>query len=85
MLDRKAVGEQVDSRDIEKHKKDIFRLIAMLSQDSHFTLPEKLRRDMSDFYQRIGKLPNPDFFRNAGLRGLDAQRLLDLFAKAFLT
>lgn len=32
MLDRKAEGEQVDSRDIEKHKKDVFRLIAMLSE-----------------------------------------------------
>ena len=84
MLDRKAKGEQVDSRDIEKHKKDVFRLIAMLPQDSRFSLPEKLRNDMSDFYQRIGELPNPDFFKNAGLRGLDAQRLLDLFNTAFL-
>ena len=84
MLDRKAEGEQVDSRDIEKHKKDVFRLIAMLPQDSRFSLPEKLRNDMSDFYQRIGELPNSDFFKNAGLRGLDAQRLLDLFNTAFL-
>ena len=84
MLDRKAEGEQVDSRDIEKHKKDVFRLIAMLPQDARFSLPEKLRNDMSDFYQRIGELPNSDFFKNAGLRGLDAQRLLDLFNTAFL-
>ena len=84
MLDRKADGEQVDSRDIEKHKKDVFRLIAMLPQDSRFSLPDKLRNDMNDFYQRIGELPNPDFFKNAGLRGLDAQRLLDLFNMAFL-
>ena len=40
MLDRKAKGEQVDSRDIEKHKKDVFRLIAMLPQDSRFSLPQ---------------------------------------------
>ena len=84
MLDRKTEGELVDSRDIEKHKKDVFRLIAMLPQDSRFMLPEKLRNDMSDFYQRIGELPNPDFFKNAGLRGLDAGRLLDLFNTAFL-
>lgn len=65
-------------------KKDVFRLIAMLPQDSRFSLPDKLRNDMNDFYQRIGELPNPDFFKNAGLRGLDAQRLLDLFNTAFL-
>ena len=67
MLDRKAKGEQVDSCDIEKHKKDVFRLIAMLPQDSRFSLPEKLRNDMSDFYQRIGELPNPDLFNTAFL------------------
>ena len=84
MLDRKAEGEQVDSRDIEKHKKDVFRLIAMLPRDSRFTLSMKLKKDMSDFYQRIGELPNPDFFKNAGLKGLDAQLLLALFKKAFM-
>lgn len=84
MLDRKAGGEQVDSRDIEKHKKDVFRLIAMLSQDSHFALAEKLRTDMSDFYQRIGELPNTNFFKSSGLQGMDAQLLLDLFYTAFL-
>ena len=84
MLDRKAEGEQVDSRDIEKHKKDVFRLIAMLPQDSHFTLPEKLKNDMNDFYQRVGELPNSDFFKNAGLRCLDAERLLELINTAFL-
>ena len=83
-LDRKAEGKLVDSRDIEKHKKDIFRLIAMLPQDSHFTLPEKMKNDMNDFYQRVGELSNPDFFKNAGLRGLNAERLLELINTAFL-
>ena len=84
MLYRKAEGKLVDSRDIEKHKKDIFRLIAMLPQDSHFTLPEKMKNDMNDFYQRVGELSNPDFFKNAGLRGLNAERLLELINTAFL-
>lgn len=84
MLDRKTGGEQVDSRDIKKHKKDVFRLIAMLPQDSHFALAEKLRTDMSDFYQRIGELPNTNFFKSSGLQGMDAQLLLDLFYTAFL-
>ena len=83
MLDRKSSGEQVDSRDIEKHKKDVFRLIAMLPQDSHFNLPEKLKSDMSDFYDRIGDLPNADFFVSAGLKSLDSGRLLNLFRNAF--
>lgn len=73
-----------DYKDNYVHKKDVFRLIAMLPQDSRFTLSEKLKNDMRGFYQRIGELPNNDFFKKAGLRGLDAQRLLDLFKVAFL-
>lgn len=68
----------------ENEFKHEYYLIAMLPQDTRFSLPEKLKNDMSDFYQRIGELPNSDFFKNAGLRGLDAQRLLDLFNTAFL-
>lgn len=84
MLERKEKGEQVDSRDIEKHKKDVFRLIAMLPQDSLFRLPDKLRTDMDAFYRGIGELPNADFFKNSGLMGLDAATLLNLLRKAFL-
>lgn len=85
MLDRKAAGEQVDSRDIEKHKKDVFRLIAMLPHDSRFALTEKMQSDMTDFHQRIGELPNADFFKTAGLKGLNAAQLLTIFKTAFLS
>ena len=84
MLERNEKGEQVDNRDIEKHKKDIFRLVAMLPQDSHFNLPEKLRNDMNIFVQRIGDLPNSDFFKSAGLKGMNATILFDLLQKAFI-
>ena len=84
MLDRKENGEQVDIRDIEKHKKDIFRLIAMLPPDSHFSLAEKLRLDIASFRERIGELPHVDFFKSAGLDGLDAMKLINLLSSAFL-
>ena len=84
MLERKEQGEQVDSRDIEKHKKDIFRLIAMLPQNAHFELPGKLRQDIELFCERVGELPNQDFFKSSGLHVLDAAQLIELLHKAFL-
>lgn len=84
MLDRKNGGEQVDSRDIEKHKKDIFRLVAMLPQNAHFDLPEKLRQDVTSFVETVGDLPNQDFFKSSGLRGLNAPLLMELLQKAFI-
>jgi len=84
MLIRMDNGEQVDSRDIEKHKKDIFKLIAMLPQNAHFSLSAKLRQDIVLFIQRVGELPNQDFFKSSGLRGLNAIQLMDLLQKAFV-
>ena len=84
MLERNNIGMQIDSRDIEKHKKDVFRLIAMLSQDSRFELPIKMKNDMREFYNKIGEMPSTDFFKNAGLKGMGAQQLLSLFKTAFL-
>lgn len=84
MIDRRDKGEQVDSRDIEKHKKDVFRLIAMLPGDAHFILAEKLKQDAQQFYDNVGELPNEDFFKNAGLIGLNSEVLMDLFRRTFI-
>lgn len=84
MTERKDKGESVDNRDVEKHKKDIFRLVAMLPMDSRFNLPDKLKIDMREFIQKVGDLPNADFLKNAGLGSLNSEDLLGLLHKAFI-
>lgn len=47
---RKENGEQIDSRNIRKHKNDVFRLLLMLSDnESELLLPEAIRDDMLTF------------------------------------
>lgn len=84
MIEREDKGESVDNKNIEKHKKDIFRLVAMLPMDSHFNLPDKLKIDMAVFIQKIGDLPNSDFLKSAGLGGLNVEELFELLHKAFM-
>ena len=84
MIEREDKGESVDNKNIEKHKKDIFRLVAMLPMDSHFILPDKLKIDMSVFIQKVGDLPNSDFLKSAGLGGLNTEELFELLHKAFM-
>ena len=43
---RKAKGESVDSKHIAKHKKDVFRLAAMLTPASRYELPDILKTDV---------------------------------------
>lgn len=49
MTERKSLGEHVDSRDIKKHKNDVFRLSVLLSTDHNLTLPDEIRKDMNQF------------------------------------
>ena len=55
LLERSAKGEHVDSRNIKKHKNDIFRLYAYISKSSRMDLPASIRNDMAEFFDLIEK------------------------------
>lgn len=53
LSDRKEAGEQVDSRDIKKHKNDVFRLTELIDSSIVITAPESVRKDMHVFISRM--------------------------------
>jgi len=53
LTQRKSNGEQVDSKNIRKHKNDIIRLSALLSPESRLILPETIKNDMKDFLSKV--------------------------------
>ena len=82
---RKREGCKIDGRNILKHKKDVFRLAAMLSPGSRFVLPQHLYEDIRRFCSSVEKeLPNEAFFRAAGLPGLKAEDLLKIIKTSFI-
>lgn len=82
---RKAQGEHIDQDDIEKHKKDVFRLAPMLTGDARFELPIEMQKDLWLFFDAIeSELPNVDFLRNAGLRSQSVDELLVVLKHAYL-
>ena len=65
---RKNDGERIDSRKIEKHKKDVIRLAALISGESRFELPDPLQKDITDFCKAVeAELPNQDFMKSIGM------------------
>ena len=46
---RKETGEHVDSKDIKKHKNDVFRLWASTSRETSVTVPAGIKEDMQRF------------------------------------
>lgn len=82
---RKARGEQVDSKHISKHKKDVFRLAAMLSPTDRYTLSDSLKKDIQAFCDAASQdVPNTDFLKSAGLSNLKGERIIEQLVQSFL-
>lgn len=56
-LQRKEDGQKIHQDDIDKHKKDIYRLSYLLSGEERFVIPEKIKSDMEIFIKRIQENP----------------------------
>ena len=86
MTERKSAGESVDSKNIAKHKKDVFRLAGMLAPSEKYRVPNTLQKDVENFcYAAEQKLPNKNFLISAGLKHLTSERLIAQLKYSFLT
>ena len=66
---RRDAGEKIDSKKINKHKNDIFRLFQILSPESRIDLPETISHDMQEYLDAISE--NKDLsLKPFGLTGL---------------
>ena len=83
---RKNNGEQVDSKHIVKHKKDVFRLVAMLAPADTYEVPDSLKQDVDRFCLAVKEeVPNSDFFKSAGLKSISGEQLLEQLEANFIT
>ena len=81
LTERRAQGEAVDSRDIKKHKNDVFRLAQLLTDRSRKTLGEEVALDMSRFLKEMEKETIDT--KAIGIQGVDQKRILLLLQKCY--
>jgi len=75
LSNRKAAGEAVDSKNIRKHKNDIFRLFTVLDRDAKITLPVSLQQDLTIAFSLIAQDP-PDL-KSLGISRITLSEVLD--------
>ncbi len=51
--ERKMRGEHIDSKDVSKHRNDVFRLVDVMYDDQAMELPESIRAEMRTFAERM--------------------------------
>lgn len=81
---RRAQGEPIDSRKVNKHKRDVFRLIAMMDSTQYFAVPADLYHDIALFIDMVkGDLPNSDMLKAIGIYGSTSEEVLLRLTTAF--
>ena len=75
LSNRKLNGEQVDSKNIRKHKNDIFRLSDILEPDIRINVSEQIYSDINEF---TNKIHNEDInLSNLGIRDRTKDEILN--------
>ena len=81
LTDRKASGQQIDEKNIRKHKNDVARLSALLTGSESCTIPEGINSDMARFIEAFEKEP-PDM-KALGVSGVTVKDITDLLKKIY--
>ena len=75
LTDRKTAGEHVDSKNIKKHKNDVFRLTELIDPTVKITAPQGVFTDVQNFIQRM---QNESIdIKQLGLVGRTKDQILD--------
>ena len=75
LTDRKAAGEHVDSKNIRKHKNDIFRLTELLDSKERINVSLGIYTDIQDFIRRM-QTEEVDV-KQLGIAGKTKEQILD--------
>jgi hypothetical protein len=84
MSEMKEKGEEISTKNIRKHKTDVFRLAVMLTAEDKFNLPESIKKDMAQFIGIVkGDLPDKAIFREMGLGTINPETVLNQIIQSF--
>ena len=81
---RIAEGSTEDSKQLRKHKNDVFRLAAMLTANDIFELTKNIRSDLKEFTESISnELPGKEMFKEVGLGNLEPEKVFQQILMSF--
>ena len=72
---------QVDSKNIKKHKNDVFRLAQLITANTRQFLSPEIAEDMKKFLSEIAD--ETVDFKFLGIRGTDKQKMTDLLYQCY--
>ena len=84
-LRRKEAGVKVDQRDIDKHKKDVYRLAYVFDGSERFEVNETIKAQMKAFISEVEKSPidGKNMFRGKGIPAMGMEEFVELIRGMF--
>ena len=81
LSERKVKGESVDTKNIKKHKNDVFRLAQLITADTRQMLSADIAEDMKSF---LAEMKNEDIdMKSLGIRGISKEKMLELLLQCY--
>ncbi|HRR41289.1 MAG TPA: hypothetical protein P5244_08670 [Syntrophales bacterium] len=75
LTQRKAAGEDVDSRNIKKHRNDVLRLYQVVNPGHRLELPGTIRRDLAAFLKAVEPDLDQHHLRQLGIQGISVAEI----------
>lgn len=84
-MERRASGQKVQSDDIDKHKRDVYRMAYLLTPSDNFSAPESIRNDIKHFLSAIESDPinTKAISRNMGVPEITQQQFIKIIKNAY--
>lgn len=82
LSERKKGGEHVDSKNIKKHKNDVFRMSVFLTEGEKVEINEEVRKDMEKFLDAI-KEEKIDL-KSIGMKEIEYDEVIELLQSTYL-
>jgi hypothetical protein len=78
---RKNMGETIDSKNIRKHKNDVFRLTDLLDPEIRIAAPGTVAKDVHEFIERMKE--EPVDLKHLGIVGRQKEDILDELSRIY--
>ncbi len=81
LSERKDLGEKIDSRNIKKHKNDVFRLAGNIDKNVRVVITGQVRKDLEKFVEMVKDAPVD--LKSLGIRNATYDELLEAIAACY--
>ena len=78
LMDRESSGDDIDKKDIRKHKNDIFRLYQLLAPAVRISITPSIKQDMHQFLEQMKNDKEIDL-KHLGLKNTSLQEIISNF------